>query len=516
MIEIHPILRKILHRRNIISENDIKKFLFPTIDDLIDPCIIEMIEEASDTILKAIKNRDRIFIYGDGDVDGIGGVFFLIKFLQNKNVNFNYYLTHRLEDYEIEENLVDYFLKEKYKLLIFVDCGISSYRFLKKCAENGLKVIVIDHHQTELKYLPEDHIYIHPFFTLKEIDFSATGLSFKLFQSLSSNYFSSFSDYIVIAGLSVLSENLNLMDDNRIFVKEMIKDLKNSTIKGLNLIVSRYLNSSKIEVEDINKLINPKLNSPGRFGKPEISLNLLLEEKENELENLLREIESLDKKRYQITQDIMKNVEKFQNFDERFIIVENLSPSFCGIIASRLVEKYNLPFLVMSKKGNIIKGSGRSPENFNLYENLKKIKDKFISFGGHKNAVGFKFHSEKEKEIKEYWINLKVEKREKECYFDIAYEIENIKPEILENLELLKPFGKGNPPPVFLSKNVFIKKIKKGNEYRYWAKKNDVIFECKVPDPKEIKEGTYDILYTPEIQKKDGYYRIILEIKNFK
>jgi len=513
MMEIPEFLKGYFYRRNIKTEEEVKKFLYPKIDDLIDPYTIENIEKATYQIIKSIEKKEKIFIYGDGDIDGIGGVFFILEFLKDKNVDFNYYLTHRLDDYEIEEKFTDYLLKEKYKIIILIDSGISSYKFLKKCEKKNIKAIVIDHHMADFDILPKSHIYIHPFLTSNNIDFSAAGLSFKLFQSLISNYPSMhLSDYICIAGLAVLSENVELKNDNRIFVKEMMKNLKNSKIKGLNFLVSKYL-LDEFEIEDIKIKINPKLNSPGRFGNPDLSLNLLTEKKDEEIEKLLKEIEILDRKRYKITQKIIKNIEKKDGFENRFIILDNLPESLCGIISSRLVEKTNLPFLVMSKKGSIIKGSGRSPENFNLYEVMKKIRDKFLSFGGHKNAIGFKFKIDKKEEIEEYWKSIKMsEEKELKGEYDAILEIDQIKPDLFKYFNLLKPYGKGNEPPVFLSTDVLIKKIIKGNEIKYWAKKGNSIFECKVSDTK-IQEGTRNILYTPIIEKINGYYRIILEIK---
>ncbi|MFN4227268.1 MAG: DHH family phosphoesterase [Candidatus Ratteibacteria bacterium] len=516
MIDIPDFLRQILYKRGIKKEKEIEKFLFPSLNDIIEPSKISNIEVASNEIQNSIKNKEKIFIYGDGDIDGIGGVFFILKFLSERNANFNYYLTHRLEDYEIEENFVDYLLKENYKIIILIDCGISSYKFLKKCAESGIKAIVIDHHQTEIENLPTSHIYIHPSFSSIKNDFSATTLSFKLFQNLISNYPSlSFKDFISIVGLSTLSESLNLIGENRIFVKEMLKDLKYSNIKGLNFLVSKHLNKEFIEIEDVKRKINPKLNSPGRFGKPEITLNLFLEEEEREIEILLKEIEQLDKKRYQLTQKIIKKIEGQCGFEDRFLVLENLPESLCGIIASRLTEKFDLPFFVASKKGKILKGSARAPEDYDLYTKMKKIKDKFLSFGGHKTAIGFKFSTELEDEIKEYWKSIKIEKSKDDEYFDIVFNIEDIKPEIFEYLNLLKPYGKGNNPPVFLSKDVFLKKIKKGDQEKYWVKKN-VIFECEFLNSKKPEEGKKDIFYTPEIEEIDGYYKITLKIRNFR
>jgi single-stranded-DNA-specific exonuclease len=516
MMEIPDFLKEILYKRNIKKEEEIKKFLFPELNDILEPERIENIEEASLEIINSIKKKERIFVYGDGDIDGIGGVYFILKFLKEKKSDFNYYLTHRLDDYEIEEGLVDYLMKENYKTIIFIDCGISSINFLKKCSENNIKVIVIDHHQADIENLPEGPLYIHPLFASDKIDLSATGLSFKLFQNLMSKYsYFCLNDYICIVGLATLSENLNLIDENRIFVKEMLKDLKYSSIKGLNLLVSKYLNKDNLEIDEIKIKINPKLNSPGRFGKPEITLNLLFEEEEREIEKLLKEIDQLDKKRYKITQEILKKIEKNEEREDRFLIFENFPESLCGIIASRLTEKFGLPFFIASKKGNIIKGSARAPDSYDLYTEMKKIKDKFLSFGGHKTAIGFKFSIENEKEIKDYWKSIKVEKRDDE-YFDIVFDIKDIKPEIFEYLNLLKPYGKGNNPPVFLCKDVLIKEIKKGEEQKYWAKKGNVIFECIFSTDKKIEEGIKDIYYTPEIKEIDGYYKISLKIKNFR
>ncbi|MCS7180421.1 MAG: DHH family phosphoesterase, partial [bacterium] len=159
MLEIPDLLKKILYKRNIKNE-DIRKFLFPSLNDVLEPSKIFNIDRATEEIIKSIEKKEKLFIYGDGDIDGIGGVFFIIKFLLDKNIKFGYYLTHRLDDYEIEEELVDYLLKENYKIIILIDCGISSHNFLKKCSENNIKVIVIDHHQVDIENLPHGPIYI--------------------------------------------------------------------------------------------------------------------------------------------------------------------------------------------------------------------------------------------------------------------------------------------------------------------------------------------------------------------
>ncbi|MGB9677440.1 MAG: DHHA1 domain-containing protein, partial [Candidatus Ratteibacteria bacterium] len=389
--------------------------------------------------------------------------------------------------------------------------------FLKKCTENNIKTIVVDHHQTDIENLPEGPIYIHPLLSPDKIDISATGLTFKLFQNLISNYFPfNLNDYICIVGLATLSENLNLTDENRIYVKEMLNDLKYSNIKGLNLLISKYLTKEIPEIDEVKIKINPKLNSPGRFGKPEVTLNLLLEEDEKEIEKTLQEIEQLDKMRYKTIQKIMKKIEEKENIEERFLIFENLPESLCGIIASRLTEKYGLPFFIASKKGDIVKGSARCPDNYDLYTEMKKIKDKFLSFGGHKTAIGFKFYLNNEKEIKEYWKSIKVEKKQDDEYFDIVFDIQDIKPEIFEYLNLLKPHGKGNKPPVFLCRDISIKEIKKGQEKKYWVKKGNIIFECIFETTKKLENEIKEIFYTPDIKKIDGYYKISLKIKNFR
>lgn len=516
MKNIPEFIIEILKKRNI-KEEEFENFLYPSINYLSPLEIIPNIEHATKKIIEFIEKKEKIFIYGDGDIDGIFGSFFWIKFMKEKKVNFEYYLTHRLEDYEIEENFADYLLKENFKLLILIDCGVSSYKFLKKCAYNKIQVILIDHHLFEPENIVEKHIYIHPLFCEnRNIEFSATSLSFKLFQNLISKYSPyplTLNDCISLVGLATLGENVNLVGDNRIYVKEMMKNLSFLKIKGLNYLISNQLVDEKIEdTKEILKKINPKVNTPGRFGKPEISLNLLLEENEKEIEKIIKEIEILDRERYKITKKIMKKIE---NMEKRFIILEDFPISLCGIIASKLVEKFNLPFLVMSKKGNIIFGSGRAPYYFNLYENMKKIKNEFISFGGHRGAIGFKFNQEKIDKIMEFWDGIKIEKND-EIYFDTVLEIEKINPEIYKWIELLKPFGKGNLPPVFLSKNVLLKKIRKGGIDKFWAKKGNTVFECNILSKEQPDEGIKDIFYTPKIERKDGYYKITLKIKNFK
>ncbi|MCD6407639.1 DHH family phosphoesterase, partial [bacterium] len=320
MSDIPSIVKEILKKRGI---EEIEQFIYPTVQKTFHPFSFPSIEEGCKVIAESISKKEKIFIYGDGDIDGIISVFFLNKVFSEVNIPFSFYLTHRLEDYEIETSIVKTLIDEGYSLMITVDCGTSSHEFLKEAEKCGLKVVVIDHHIFDTPVLPSFHTYINPNFlsrlNLKNY-LSSASLVFKVIEGLKfllpGLEGKSLYDTFELIGLTVLSDHLPVIGENRIFLHYCLKNLLFTKVKGLRFFLEHLKIKEKLKVEDIVMKLNPKLNAPGRFGRPEIVLNLLMEEDDYEIMSMIKEIEYYDRKRYGEIKKIISKIENMDNIED--------------------------------------------------------------------------------------------------------------------------------------------------------------------------------------------------------
>jgi len=512
---MEEIIKKILENRGIKKKEE---FFSPEISHLTDPFEIPYMKEGCDLLRKVIEKKEKVFLYADGDVDGIFSIYFIIKVLQKTGTDFLFYITHRLDSYEIEENIIPYLKKESISLFISVDCGISSVNFLKEVKKEGIKVIVIDHHIFNPAFLPEGNIYINPklYNCLPEIKFlSSTALVQKFTKGLSYSIPVEIEENLELVAIATIADNCPLIGENRKIIKMGLEKIFSTEIKGLKILIDELNIGEKNLIKDLKMKLIPKLNSPGRFGKPEIILDLLLSEK---VEEIIKEVKEIDRKRYKITKDCLEKIkEKIEK--ETFIVEKDILPSICGILSSRLSYETNRPVAIASEKNGMIQGSARCPEFYNLQKFIEKTKKYMISSGGHQNAIGFTFKVEFLDNIKKEWENFISNEKEEVFYYDAEIELDKITPTFLKELSKFAPFGPGNPEPVFLSRRVKVEKIirEKEGELVFWVRKDNSIFECilKSSDENIVSEKFIDIFYIPRYRENNGLYRIYLLVKNF-
>lgn len=522
---VPDIIRKILTARGFESEEDIQTFLFSGISSLSDPFSIPDMKKACQLLMAAAERGEKIFVYGDGDVDGICATFLILSFLDTIGSEASFYLTHRLEEnYEIEESFISDLKKNGYTLLITVDCGISSIGALRKAEEYGIKCIVLDHHPADPGNLPGFHVYINPCMMGWDESVSnlcGAGISFK-FTAGMEQLFPGFrdkkiSDMIEIACLATLADFVPLSGENRIFVKEGLKRLHFTSIRGLAAIMEYYNIKPPLYARDITMKLNPKLNSPGRIGKPEIVLELLLEKDEASIRKLIAEIDRIDRERYRQIAKIMKEIEKSGEAETGFIVSGGNCRGYGGIIASRLAGKYKKPFMVCYEKDAKLRGSIRTPDGFYLTGISAEMEEYMDEMGGHRNAMGFKCSSVHMEKLKKIWINARWE-TDVPMNWDCELELEELSPLLIkEILQYMEPFGKGNPAPLFLCREVCLKSIRSEEpaEKKLWAKKGNSFFEAYIEDSSAFtKTGgeKADICYTPYLREFSGLYRIFIKI----
>lgn len=528
---IPPLVKKILTSRGYKTKKDMIKFLFSGISSLSEPFSIPSLRKACEVLKEAILDGKKIFLYGDGDADGICAVYLLVKLLKNFSADFDFRLTHRLdEDYEIEDKLVGDIAKDGYSLLISADCGISSFSALEKAEQLGIQSIVLDHHIGEVERLPKSHIYVNPFIGDKwpegTENLSGAGIVFKFVEGMGlilpgmkERYFR---DFIEIIAISVLADFLPLTGENRIFVKEGLRKLPFTKIAGLASLIEGQSITPPLSQRDVVMKINPKLNSPGRMGKPEIALNLLLEEDPSKIRDLRDEIERIDRKRYRDLVKEMRLLSGISGVKSGFIISKRISPGICGVIASRLTGKYKRPYLVGCELGDTLKGSIRAPKGYNLYKELKPLAEYMDSLGGHAGAMGFKCHVEYAGKLKRFWEKIEWIPDEPPVYYDVILDIDKLLPDTIKEVNsLLRPYGRENLEPIYFCKDVLVRTTLRNRKdvKSFWVKKRETIYESFLMDlTREIPSNgeKIDIFYTPSVSGNNGLYRIYLKIHKYR
>lgn len=472
-LNISPILAQLLINRGTKEVLSARKFLKADVKDLRDPYIFQDMEKAVDKILRTVNDNERILIYGDYDVDGITSVALLFSILREFTNNLYYYIPNRFQEgYGLNKEAIDIAFKNNFKLIITVDCGISSIHEIEKANNYGIDIIVSDHHQPQ-KDLPSAIAIINPKcdknYPFKEL--AGVGVSFKIAQALylklkkNQDDLWSLLDYVALGSIA---DSVPFIDENRILIKHGLKTLNQTKKEGLKaLIMESGVNYGNLGTKEVNFALAPRINAAGRLGDSKLALELLLTDSEYKAKHLSRKLSEINKHRREIGDNILREAREFASIqvkeeDNKVLVLasENWNQGVVGIIASRLVDEFNRPAIVISKKDGIAKGSGRSIEGFHLYNVLELCQDILINFGGHKLAAGITIESNKIPKFKSM-INeisqsfIKKDDLHPELKVDAQISLSNINFGLLKDINILEPFGIGNPQPVFCScKNI--------------------------------------------------------------
>lgn len=463
-----------------INDN-IDSFLDPKINDYrIDPFLLNDMQKAVDRVLESIKNKEKIMIFGDYDVDWITSSYilytYITKFLKYKKISIQY--PDRIKEwYGLKKIHIDDIKKKWVKLIITVDNGIASLEEALYAKQEGIDLIITDHHQ-DLDSIPEAVAVVNPVISEKYPFkwLAGVGVSFKLICALltQSTYNQEqknniFNYFLPIVAIGTIADVVPLVDENRAIVKRWLELL--NTPKELSTSLKGFLKYLKIkgniESYHIGFIIGPRINAWGRISSPYNSLYALLYSGEKQIE-YLDNLESINTERKKIQERMIKEAESSLELDQKILIAyhEEFHEGIVGIVSWRITDKYNKPSMVMkiNKERQIAVASLRGPEYFNVIEMLKKFWDKLERFGGHKCAgwltvkldkldeiiSDFQWHCNEcitnENLIKSVKVDTKIYENERDN-------------ETLINIDKLAPFGEGNKEPVFLLENITIEKI---------------------------------------------------------
>lgn len=478
---VSNLLATILSNKNISSENEIEKFLNPTRNDFYDPFLMPDMKIAVDRILEAMSKKEKIIIYGDYDVDGITSITVLKQFLEDRGIEVGQYIPNRLnEGYGLNKKAIEEIVKQKYTLMITVDCGISGVEEVEYANSLGIETIITDHHE-QGEEIPNALAVVdakrkdnkYPFNQL-----AGVGVVFKLIQALGiclGLEEKEYLKYLDLVCVGTISDIVPLVDENRVIAKLGLKLVQVTKNIGLKTLLDT-VGYKKIDSITISFGVAPRINACGRMGFQNEALDLFLTKSEKEameisdrLNEYNRERQDTEKK---IFSEALQKIEKSEK-DKPCIILgsENWHHGVIGIVASKVTDMYFKPNILICFEDGIGKGSGRSVPGFDLHEALSKC-DKYVEkFGGHSMAIGItvtqdNFNKFKE-EFEEYTKNSDIDKIVPIIYIDQEVTLKDINLKAAKELQLLEPFGEGNKMPLFLYKNLRIDSIRALSEGKH-------------------------------------------------
>ena len=480
---ISELLATILVNKNITTQKEIEEFLNPTRNDFFDPFLINDMDIAVERIRKAIETQEKVIIYGDYDVDGITSITVLKSFLKDVGLDVDYYIPNRLEEgYGLNKNAIDEIAKNKYTLMITVDCGISAIEEVDYANSLGIEVIVTDHHEPG-EELPKALAVIdnkrkdskYPFREL-----AGVGVAFKVSQALAQSMNvkeEEYLKYLDIVCVGTISDIVPLISENRVITKLGIKLLKQTRNTGLKAIINSS-GYSQINSTTISFGVAPRINACGRMGKAEQALKLLLSKDIYEVNKLTQELNNYNRERQEIEKEIFESVlNKIEqnNLDKNRTIVvggEGWHHGVIGIVSSKITEKYFKPSILLSfEEDGTGKGSGRSIPGFDLHEALMKCENCLEKFGGHSMAVGLTLKKDKFEQFYEEFEKVAKENKTENIVpiinVDAKIELNEIDKTVVEDLKQLEPFGEANKMPVFALKNIRIYSIRALSEGKH-------------------------------------------------
>lgn len=479
---IDQVTARIIRNRDITEDADIAKYLHPDLSDLYSPHLMKDMDRLIEILHKKITEKKSIRIIGDYDIDGIESSYILLKGLQRVGAIASVAIPDRMKDgYGVNESLITKAKEDGIDTIITCDNGIAALDAIAYAKEEGLTVLVTDHH--DIPYQEEDGVrtylrsqadaIVNP--KQKECGYPFAGIcgavvAWKVIQALYEACKIPAEEAMVFlenAAFATVGDVMDLIDENRIIVKYGLEQMRHTKNLGLQaLIQQKEVQADRLSAYHLGFVLGPCINASGRLDTAVRSLKLLLADQKESAIILATELADLNEERKQMTADGLDAAVEMiqaQALDQQKVMVvylKDLHESLAGIVAGRIRELYHHPVFVLTKAEDGVKGSGRSIETYSMYEELCKCQDLFTKFGGHKMAAGLSIPEEKVQEFTER-INANATLTEDDfipkILIDVPMPLAYVNRQLIEELKVLEPFGKGNVKPVFADKNIRIR-----------------------------------------------------------
>lgn len=494
-LSIPPISVAILFSRGIESKEKIKNFIFPSENSAYSTNWFG-IDKFISEINSLIENKKKICVYGDYDADGVTATAVMYEYLKYRGADVCYYIPERDRDgYGLNKDAIDNLKSRKIEAIVTVDNGISAYNEIDYANSIGIKVLVTDHHKIptvlpNAAAIVDPHIQDEDF--SNEKNFAGVGVAFKIIEACEKeNKNFDFEKYLDLVALGTIGDSIELNGETRFITDCGLRKIENSSRPGIqSLLKKSNLNGKNLSGTDIAFSLVPKINACGRLNQAQMAIKLLLCEDKALAENICNDVVELNILRKKIEEKIFFEVENyFKNHPESLyanILIaegENWHHGVLGIVASKITEKYNKPCILMTIDGEFATGSCRSVEGFSIY-NLVASCDEFLErFGGHNMAAGFNLKSKNIHDFKDAILKKANESflPIQNLYIDMCLNPSKISVNIFEDLDFLKPFGNGNPEPIFGIMGACLTSVNpigQGKHIKLTFKKDNFIFDA--------------------------------------
>lgn len=548
---IDQVLARIIRNRDICGSKDIDMYLNGNLNDIHNPHSMKDADKFVDIITKKIEEHKPVRIIGDYDIDGICSIYILFCGLKAAGADVDYVVPHRINDgYGINEHLIDNAINEGIDTIVTCDNGIAAYNQVRYAKDNGITMIVTDHHDVPFEIKDDKKVYIVPpadaVINPKQADcdypfklLCGAGVAYKLISLLYDRLGldkKELEDYIEFMAIATVGDIVDLIDENRIVVKYGLKHIAHTKNTGLRALIEEcQLDINNISSYHIGFVIGPCLNASGRLDTARQAIELMLCMDNEKAHNMAKELIALNNERKSMTeQETHKAIELVENtglLKDRVLVIylKDCHESIAGIIAGRIKERYYRPTFVITNAEDGAKGSGRSIEGYNMYEKINKCKNVLTKYGGHPMAAGLSL-AISDIDIFRKMLNdnaiLTDEDLIPKMWIDVPMPVSYANIRLVNQLKLLEPFGKGNEKPVFADRNLYVKTASV-------IGKNKNVLRCQL----ETEDGTYvpavqfginniddipragmriSIIYYPDINTFNGIMSLQIIIKEWK
>lgn len=548
---IDPVIARLIRNRDVQDKEEIRRYLHGTVEELTSPHLMKDVDRAVEILRNKIKEKKQIRIIGDYDIDGVVSTFILIKGLKRVGAYADTYIPDRVADgYGIHEHLIEKAEADGIDVIVTCDNGIAAYNEIAMAKRKGMTVIVTDHHEIpyketengrELIFPPADAIINpkQPDCKYPEKRLCGAVVALKLVTAL---YEAcgiperELEDFIELGAIATVGDVMDLQGENRILVKEGLKRLSRTSNKGLReLIRANGLEDGEITAYHVGFVLGPCINASGRLDTAARSLKLLCAETEEEAAKLAGDLTALNQSRKALTEEgkeeAIRIVEETEIGQDRVLVIflPDCHESLAGIIAGRIREKYNKPVFVLTKGETLVKGSGRSIESYSMFEELVKCGDLMEQYGGHPMAAGLSIREENVEEFRKR-LNENCTLTEKDLMpkilIDVPMPVSYINKELVNEISLLEPFGKGNAKPLFAQKGLHVLSSRVLGKNRNVAKLQlsdhtgcvvEAVYFGEADEfVNAVKESSsISVTYYPEINRYQGRENLQIVIRNY-
>jgi single-stranded-DNA-specific exonuclease len=472
-INVNKVLSGILVQRGIDDFEKARNFFRPQYGHMHDPYLMKGMTKAVERIDEALAKNQKILIYGDYDVDGTTAVATVYDFFSKRFKEIEYYIPDRYtEGYGISFMAIDWASNNGYSLIIALDCGIKANDKVKYANKKGVEFIICDHHLPGDE-LPDAVAILNPKqadcpYPFKEL--SGCGIGLKLVQAYCIKHeidFKEVEEYMDLSAISVASDLVPIMDENRVLAYQGLKKLKTNPNRGIKALLENYAPRPEYSVNDIVFFIGPRINAAGRIADAKDSVRLMISDKDKDSQQIAEMINHHNNERRNFDSSITEEAfnmilgdKDFHNRKSTVLFHSEWHKGVIGIVASRLIEKYYRPTIVLTESNGMAAGSARSVEGFDLYHAIEECADLLEQYGGHTHAAGLTLRVENVPKFIEKFESIVVKNIETrsltpEIEYDTEIPFRAITPKFFSVLKQFAPFGPGNMSPIFMTRNVW-------------------------------------------------------------